>query len=153
MDNLKKYIEENRAAFEESVELSPAPIVAELLKRRRAKIRNLIMGSAAAAILILALFLTIGNRFEKNDYSTKYDFYASYLETIFTLESEIDLKLIYVEESYSEGIRSAINALTFEAVPFVELVPEEISIEDQKRIMALYYGAKIDVLNRIKEKI
>lgn len=145
MDNLEKYIKENREAFD------TAPVPQGSLDRLMAKTRRKavqirlrwILPAAAAAVLLL--FVTgYYNNEEKRHLNRM-------LEGIARSEIEI---MTLVENSCPqdlETVGNTIRSITAEAIPMYSLLPEELSTKERRKILDEYYGAKLQALDRVKE--
>lgn len=147
MDNLEKYIKENREAFD------TAPVPQGSLDRLMAKTRKRtiqirlrwILPAAAAAAALLVLFVTgYYNNEEKRHLNRM-------LEGIARSEIEI---MTLVENSYPhdlEAVGNTIRSITAEAIPMYSLLPDEMAPKERRKILDEYYGAKLEALDRVKE--
>lgn len=146
MDNLEKYIKENREAFD------TAPVPQGSLDRLMAKTRRKAVQirlrwilPAAAAAAVLLLFVTgYYNNEEKRHLNRM-------LEGIARSEIEI---MTLVENSCPqdlETVGNTIRSITAEAIPMYSLLPEELSTKERRKILDEYYGAKLEALDRVKE--
>ena len=147
MDNLEKYIKENREAFD------TAPVPQGSLDRLMAKTRKRtiqirlrwILPAAAAAAALLVLFVTgYYNNEEKRHLNRM-------LEGIARSEIEI---MTLVENSYPhdlEAVGNTIRSITAEAIPMYSLLPDELTPKERRKILDEYYGAKLQALDRVKE--
>ena len=147
MDNLEKYIKENREAFD------TAPVPQGSLDRLMAKTRKRtiqirlrwILPAAAAAAALLVLFVTgYYNNEEKRHLNRM-------LEGIARSEIEI---MTLVENSYPhdlEAVGNTIRSITAEAIPMYSLLPDELTPKERRKILDEYYGAKLQALGRVTE--
>lgn len=146
MDNLEKYIKENREAFD------TAPVPQGSLDRLMAKTRRKAVQirlrwilPAAAAATVLLLFVTgYYNNEEKRHLNRM-------LEGIARSEVEI---MTLVENSYPqnlEAVGNTIRSITAEAIPMYSLLPDELTPKERRKILDEYYGAKLEALDRVKE--
>lgn len=146
MDNLEKYIKENREAFD------TAPVPQGSLDRLMAKTRRRsvrltlrwVLPAVAAAALVV-LFVT---GYHNNDESLHLN---KILEGIARSEVEI---MTLVENSYPqdlEAVGNTIRSITAEAIPMYSLLPDELAPKKRRKILEEYYGAKLQALGRVKE--
>lgn len=144
MDNLEKYIKENREAFD------TAPVPQGSLDRLMAKTRRKAVQIRlrwilpAAAVLVLFFVTGYYNNDEKRHLNRM-------LEGIARSEVEI---MSLVENSYPhdlEAVGNTIRSITAEAIPMYSLLPEELSTKERRKILDEYYGAKLEALDRVKE--
>ena len=147
MDNLEKYIKENREAFD----TAPVPqgsldrLMAKTRKRTiQIRLRWILPAAAAAAVLVLFFVTGYYNNDEKRHLNRM-------LEGIARSEVEI---MSLVENSYPhdlEAVGNTIRSITAEAIPMYSLLPEELSTKERRKILDEYYGAKLEALDRVKE--
>jgi len=146
MDNLEKYIIENREAFD----TAPVPqgsLDRLMAKTRRRPVRHTlrwVLPAVAAAVLVV-LFVT---GYHNNDASRQLN---RMLEGIARSEIEI---MTLVENSCPqdlETVGNTIRSITAEAIPMYSLLPEELSTKERRKILDEYYGAKLEALDRVKE--
>lgn len=146
MDNLEKYIKENREAFD------TAPVPQGSLDRLMAKTRikavqirlRWILPAAAAAAVLLLFVTGYYNNEEKRHLNRM-------LEGIAHSEVEI---MTLVENSYPqdlEAVGNTIRSITAEAIPMYSLLPDELAPKERRKILDEYYGAKLEALDRVKE--
>lgn len=146
MDNLEKYIKENREAFD------TAPVPQGSLDRLMAKTRRKAVQirlrwilPAAAAAAVLLLFVT---GYYNNDESRHLN---KMLEGIARSEVEI-MTLVEISCPQNlEAVGNTIRSITAEAIPMYSLLPEELSTKERRKILDEYYGAKLQALDRVKE--
>lgn len=146
MDNLEKYIKDNREAFD----MVPVPegsldrLMAKTRKRTiQIRLRWILPAAAAAAVLVL--FVTgYYNNDEKRHLNRMLEGMASTEVEIMTL----------VEKSCPhdlDAVENTIRSITSEAIPMYSLLPEELSTKERRKILDEYYGAKLEALDRVKE--
>lgn len=146
MDNLEKYIKENREAFD------TAPVPQGSLDRLMAKTRRKAVQirlrwilPAAAAAAVLLLFVTgYYNNEEKRHLNRMLEGMASTEVEIMTL----------VEKSCPhdlDAVENTIRSITSEAIPMYSLLPDELTPKERRKILDEYYGAKLEALDRVKE--
>lgn len=146
MDNLEKYIKDNREAFD----MVPVPdgsldrLMAKTRKRTiQIRLRWILPAAAAAAVLVL--FVTgYYNNEEKRHLNRMLEGMASTEVEIMTL----------VEKSCPHDldvVENTIRSITSEAIPMYSLLPEELSTKERRKILDEYYGAKLEALDRVKE--
>lgn len=146
MDNLEKYIKENREAFD-TVPVPDGSLDRLMAKTRRkaVQIRLRWILPAAAAAAVLLLFVT---GYHNNDESRQLN---RMLEGIARSEIEI---MTLVENSCPqdlETVGNTIRSITAEAIPMYSLLPEEMAPKERRKILDEYYGAKLEALDRVKE--
>ena len=147
MDNLEKYIKDNREAFD----MVPVPegsldrLMAKTRKRTiQIRLRWILPAAAAAAVLVLFFVTGYYNNDEKRHLNRM-------LEGIARSEIEI---MTLVENSCPqdlETVGNTIRSITAEAIPMYSLLPEELSTKERRKILDEYYGAKLEALDRVKE--
>ncbi|MBQ2918626.1 MAG: hypothetical protein IJE61_05305 [Bacteroidales bacterium] len=146
MDNLEKYIKENREAFD-TVPVPDGSLDRLMAKTRRkaVQIRLRWILPAAAAAAVLLLFVT---GYHNNDESRQLN---RMLEGMASTEVEI---MTLVEKSCPhdlDAVENTIRSITSEAIPMYSLLPEELSTKERRKILDEYYGAKLEALDRVKE--
>lgn len=146
MDNLEKYIKENREAFDTAT--VPQGSLDRLMAKTRRKtvqIRLRWILPAAAAAAVLLLFVTgYYNNEEKRHLNRMLEGMASTEVEIMTL----------VEKSCPhdlDAVENTIRSITSEAIPMYSLLPEELAPKERRKILDEYYGAKLEALDRVKE--
>lgn len=146
MDNLEKYIKDNREAFD----MVPVPdgsldrLMAKTRKRTiQIRLRWILPAAAAAAVLVL--FVTgYYNNEEKRHLNRMLEGMASTEVEIMTL----------VEKSCPhdlDAVENTIRSITSEAIPMYSLLPDELTPKERRKILDEYYGAKLEALDRVKE--
>ena len=146
MDNLEKYIKENREAFD------TAPVPQGSLDRLMAKTRRKTVQirlrwilPAAAAAAVLLLFVTGYYNNEESRHLNKM------LEGIARSEVEI-MTLVEISCPQDlEAVGNTIRSITTEAIPMYSLLPDELTPKERRKILDEYYGAKLQALDRVKE--
>lgn len=146
MDNLEKYIKENREAFD----TAPVPqgsLDRLMAKTRRRPVRHTLrcVLPAVAAAALAVLFVT---GYHNNDECRHLN---RILEGIARSEVEI---MTLVENSYPqdlEAVGNTIRSITAEAIPMYSLLPDELEPKERRKILDEYYGAKLEALDRVKE--
>ena len=146
MDNLEKYIKDNREAFD----MVPVPegsldrLMAKT-RRKAVQIRLRWILPAAAAAAVLLLFVTgYYNNEEKRHLNRMLEGMAS---------SEVEIMTL-VEKSCPhnlDAVENTIRSITSEAIPMYSLLPEELTPKERRKILDEYYGAKLEALDRVKE--
>ncbi len=146
MDNLEKYIKDNREAFDMvSVPEDSLDRLMAKTRRRTIQIRLRWILPAAAAAAVLLLFVTGYYKNEESRHLNKM------LEGIARSEVEI---LTLVEMSCPldlEAVGNTIRSITTEAIPMYSLLPDELTPKERRKILDEYYGAKLQALDRVKE--
>lgn len=146
MNNLEKYITENREAFD----MAPVPDgsldrLMSKARRRTLRIRLRWTLPVAAAAAVLVLFVT---GYYINDESRHLNMM---LEGIALSEVEI---MTLVENSFPhevEAVGNTIRSITSEAIPMYSLLPEELSSKERRKILDEYYGAKLRALDMVRK--
>ena len=146
MDNLEKYIKDNREAFD-TVPVPQGSLDRLMAKSRRRSVRHTLRWAvpAVAAAALLVLFVT---GYYNNDESRHLN---RILEGIARSEVEI---MTLVENSYPqdlEAVGNTIRSITAEAIPMYSLLPDELAPKERRKILDEYYGAKLQALGRVKE--
>ena len=146
MDNLEKYIKDNREAFD-MVPVPEGSLDRLMAKTRKStiqiRLRWILPAAAAAAVLLL--FVT---GYHNNDESRQLN---RMLEGMASTEVEI---MTLVEKSCPhdlDAVENTIRSITSEAIPMYSLLPEELSTKERRKILDEYYGAKLQALGRVKE--
>ena len=146
MDNLEKYIKDNREAFD-MVPVPEGSLDRLMAKTRKStiqiRLRWILPAAAAAAVLLL--FVT---GYHNNDESRQLN---RMLEGMASTEVEI---MTLVEKSCPhdlDAVENTIRSITSEAIPMYSLLPEELSTKERRKILDEYYGAKLEALDRVKE--
>ena len=146
MDNLEKYIKDNREAFD-MVPVPEGSLDRLMAKTRKStiqiRLRWILPAAAAAAVLVL--FVT---GYHNNDECRQLN---RMLEGMASTEVEI---MTLVEKSCPhdlDAVENTIRSITSEAIPMYSLLPEELSTKERRKILDEYYGAKLEALDRVKE--
>lgn len=157
MENLEKYIQDNLEQFNsgempkghqerfleklealQTREQHTAPRPRQLLGRR-----SIFTASAAAAAIIIALFVTLQPSDNKEQYILGIQEVA---QEMYMEEAQL-LQMFTEEEQY---MINSIKSITEEAVPLADQLPDELSPEKRAEILREYYKAKTAELKRIK---
>lgn len=142
MDNLEKYIQDNLGQFNTG-ELPQGHQERFLAKLARSRRRPLRWGWAAAAAVIAAVLATgiqFGNE-RQLEISVEDFAQEMYLE-------EAGLLQMFQEED--QYMINNIKAITEEAIPLAEQLPNELSPEKRAKILREYYKAKTAALKQMK---
>lgn len=146
MDNLEKYIKDNREAFD-TVPVPQGSLDRLMAKSRRRPVRHTLSWAvpAVAAAALLVLFLT---GYYNNDESRHLN---KMLEGIARSEVEI-MTLVEISCPQDlEAVGNTIRSITSEAIPMYSLLPDELTPKERRKILDEYYGAKLQALDRVKE--
>lgn len=142
MDHLEKYIAENRVMFDQA----PVPEGCRerfMRKAKRTPVRKVLRaGVSVAAVSILLV------AFHFNDESRRLN---RMLEDMARHEGEIRA---LVETSFPQdmdAVDNTLRSITSEAIPMVSLLPDEISSKERMRILADYYGTKMQALDKVMQ--
>ncbi len=143
MDNLEKYIKDNREAFD----MVPVPegSLDRLMAKTRKRTIQIRLRRILPAAAVLVLFVT---GYYNNDEKLHLN---RILEGIARSEVEI---MTFVENSYPqdlEAVGNTIRSITAEAIPMYSLLPDELAPKERRKILDEYYGAKLQALGRVKE--
>lgn len=144
MDDLKRYILENRAEFDDV----PVPVGSRerfLVKAARLKNKRMWIWTGAAAIL--AAVFAVSGVYRGND--------TAGLERMMLemTRSEIEIMAL-VETNFPQDVESVGNTLRSimsEAIPLASLLPDEMSDEERINVLKDYYGRKEEALERVKQ--
>lgn len=157
MDNLKNLIEKNKASFTEKLLLEGDEkrffyrldketniIQRTSIARNKAPIWRIISLSAAAVIL---MFFTVSIVF--NLYQTPEDeisqIYSNYIVDMVNISLDI--------ENMDSNQEQNINAITFEARPLMDILPEEMPKQERIRVMNEYYSQKLAGVEKLKRRL
>ena len=146
MDNLEKYIKDNREAFD-TVPVPQGSLDRLMAKSRRRSVRHTLRWAvpAVAAAALLVLFVT---GYYNNDESRHLN---KMLEGIARSEVEI-MTLVEISCPQDlEAVGNTIRSITTEAIPMYSLLPDELTPKERRKILDEYYGAKLQALDRVKE--
>ena len=149
MDNLEKHIQDNLEQFNtgELPQGHQKRFMAKLAQeqkpgRIRPFTRRAIFASAAAAVIV-ALTITGIPAYKEAQLERSVQELA---EELYRQETEI-LKMFSQEEQY---MINNVKAITEEAIPLAEQLPDELSPEKRAQILRDYYKAKTAALKQIK---
>lgn len=146
MDNLEKYIKDNREAFD-TVPVPQGSLDRLMAKSRWRSVRHTLSWAvpAVAAAALLVLFVT---GYYNNDESRHLN---KMLEGIARSEVEI-MTLVEISCPQDlEAVGNTIRSITTEAIPMYSLLPDELTPKERRKILDEYYGAKLQALDRVKE--
>lgn len=146
MDNLEKYIKDNREAFD-TVPVPQGSLDRLMAKSRRRSVRHTLRWAvpAVAAAALLLLFVT---GYYNNDESRHLN---KMLEGIARSEVEIMTLVEIACPQDLEAVGNTIRSITSEAIPMYSLLPDELTPKERRKILDEYYGAKLQALDRVKE--
>lgn len=149
MTELERYIAENREAFDSE----PVPAgsrdrfmagIASEKRERRVRIVSMTfsgIAAACAAVLFLMLEADMSRRIER------------YHTQIAEMANEI-MSIAEKEYPYeTEMISSTIRAITDEAIPLEEQLPDELTIKEKGRILDEYYSQKYSALQSLMAEL
>ncbi len=155
MDNLEKYIKDNREMFD-SGELPEGGRERFLMgleqscraEKHQSRKRFYIFASVAgiAAAVLLVFFIGTG----RNEEGTRPEHYMAILTT---LDMEITNLSKECDERTAAEITRASKSVIHDAIPFEEQLPEDMPEEEKEIIMKGYYEKKVEGLKRIKENL
>ena len=161
MDNLEKFIQDNRARFESGepleghkerfLEMLEIETKSQIVKKSGGiKVRRRLyisLSSAAAVIIAGVIFFSLRSSDETAVYDT---LYAEYMEEVSKYREEIEelSQQIYGERN--------IYDLTFASVsedgpvPFLSQLPDELSPNEKARLLKDYYNQRLRGLKQMK---
>lgn len=157
MENLEKYIQDNLEQFnsgempaghQERFLAKLGELQAQEEKQATARPRRLLTrkslftASAAAASIIIALFVTLQQESEE-----KYIIGIQELAQEMYMEEAQILQMIPKDEHI---MINSVKSITQEAIPLTEQLPDELSPEKRAEILREYYKAKTAGLKKIK---
>src|SRR5574344_163350 len=157
MDNLKMFIDENKEQFSE--ELLPNGDTERFLskmkrgdihfgrvvkKRPVSFIRIVAFPIAAVAVLMLIMNIFVKGLGEEDE--TK-RIYTDYCREVAQISTEI--QMMTNENNISVADRT-IDNITFEAIPFIEQLPPEMTPKQRAKAVKEYYSQKLDGVKRLK---
>ena len=148
MDRLEQYLKDNRSSFD--VELPPsgsrerfmAGLEAGNKERQSIRFRSqwlsLCVSAAAAMAIVLSLSYTGADR--------------AIERSISAMNSQEAKIIALVEEVCPQDmdmVMSSIRSITSEAIPFTDMMPDELPEEERVRIIKDYYGRKTEALQNL----
>jgi len=148
MDNLKKFIDENRGGFES--ELLPGGHKIRF-GRRLSSLRNrrymMYISGAAASIIVLVMIPLAAITGGRADTTTA--LVKKYEKMIDLKVAELHQRASTLDPHNKDVIMSIIDQLTYEAIPFSEQIPAGLNSEEKGTIFDHYYSAKLDGFDTI----
>lgn len=146
MDDLKRYILENRAEFDDE----PVPVGSRerfMVKAARAKNRRVWIWTGPAAAAILAVVFAVSGVYRGRG--------AASLERLMLemTRSEIEIMAL-VETNFPqdvEAVGNTLRSITAEAIPLTSLLPDEMPDVERMEVLKEYYGRKAEALERVKQ--
>lgn len=148
MDRLEQYIKDNRSSFD--IELPPSGSRERFMARLEAenkerKVMRFLpvwvsaFGSAAAVMaIVLGLSYTGADRAIERSISA-----------MNSQEARVVALVEAVCPQDMDMVMNSIRSITSEAIPFTELLPDELSEEERVRIIKEYYGRKTEALQNL----
>lgn len=144
MDKLEEITKEFKSEFEE-INLPEGDQKRFLSKLYKSRIRTWQMiAMPIAAILLLFIGITGFVNYSSPQRQIS-RVYANYCKEVVSLSNEM-----LILTSDQENISATIENITFEAVPFVQQLPEEMSQRDKIKAMKTFYTQKLDGIRRLK---
>lgn len=145
MDDLKRYILENRAGFDDE----PLPVGSRerfMVKVARAEKRRVWIWAGPAAAAVLAVVSAVSGMYRDMD--------AGSLERLMLemTRSEIEIMAL-VETNFPqdvEAVGNTLRSITAEAIPLASLLPDEMPDVERMEVLKEYYGRKAEALERVK---
>lgn len=151
MDRLEQYIKDNRGSFD--MELPPAGSRERFMARLDAgqddrkvltfrRIRLPFMLSAAAVAAVAALVITLALPGADREIQRT-------MQAMNSKEAEV---IALVEDTCPQEMTAVLNSIrsiTAEAIPFTDLLPDELPEKERVRIIKEYYGRKTEALQSL----
>lgn len=149
MDRLKQYIKENIDSFDTELppEGSRERFMAALEgKGQTVKVRKFpwtwaLLATSAAAVLVAVV---TGLSFSGVDKEIE--------RSILAMNNKEAEVIMFIEERLPherESLMNSIRSITAEAIPFTELLPEELPAAERARLIKEYYGRKTEALDEL----
>lgn len=157
MDNLKDFIEVNKSSFsQDSLPEGDVRRFSEKLgqrrisfhspvKRRSVSLFRVIAFPVAAAVALMLVVNIFVRNMSSEEETTR--IYTEYCREVAQISSEIQVMMS------GDDIRMAdrtIDNITFEAIPFIEQLPSEMSKKEKVKAVKEYYSQKLDGVRRFK---
>jgi len=145
MDDLRQFIEENRSDFElESLpgghKMRFERKISSFGRRRR---MYYVVGAAAAIILaVMVPIISVIDGDKQSDNITAMVF--EYERIIGVRATELYQKAVQLDSQNQYIVINTVDQLLYEAIPFVEQIPDELSSMEKEQIFRDYYTAKLD---------
>ena len=148
MDRLEQYIKDNRSSFD--TELPPsgsrerfmARLEDEKASRKVWPFRPVWLSAAVSAAGLVAAVITLSYSGVDRD-----------IERCVLAMSDQEARVIALVEEVCpqemDVVMSSIRSITFEAIPFTDLLPDELPDKDRVRVIKDYYGRKIEALQEL----
>ena len=145
MDRLEQYIKENRSSFD--MELPPsgsrerfmAKLEAEKPGRKVVNFRSVWLSVAVSAAAVVVAVIALSYSGVDRDIE----------KSILAMSRQEAQVIALVEEVCPQEmdiVMNSIRAITFEAIPFTDQLPDELPEKERVRIIRDYYGRKIEAL-------
>ena len=146
MDDLKRYILENRAGFDDEPvpEGSRGRFMAKAVRTER---RRVWIWAGPAAAAVVAVVFAVSGIYRGKD--------AGSLEKLMQemARSEIEIMAL-VETNFpqdAEAVGNTLRSITAEAIPLASLLPDEMPDEERMNVLKDYYGRKAEALDRVRQ--
>ena len=145
MDRLEQYIKENISSFD--MELPPsgsrerfmAKLEAEKPGRKVVSFRPVWLSAAVSAAAVVVAVIALSYSDVDRDIE----------KSILAMSSQEAQVIALVEEVCPQEmdiVMNSIRAITFEAIPFTDQLPDELPEKERVRIIKDYYGRKTEAL-------
>ena len=145
MDRLEQYIKENRSSFD--MELPPsgsrerfmAKLEAEKPGRKLVNFRPVWLSAAVSAAAVVVAVIALSYSGVDRDIE----------KSILAMSRQEAQVIALVEEVCPQEmdiVMNSIRAITFEAIPFTDQLPDELPEKERVRIIKDYYGSKTEAL-------
>lgn len=148
MDRLEQYIKDNRSSFD--VELPPsgsrerfmARLEAENNERKVVRFRPVWLSAAVSAAAVVAVVL--GLSYTEADRTIK-----RCISEMNSQEAHVIALVDNVCPQDMDIVMNSIRSITSEAIPFTDLLPDELPEEERLGIIKDYYGRKTEALQKL----
>jgi hypothetical protein len=161
MDDIEKYIKENKSMFDEK--LLPDGDQERFFerfekdKKRRSKMIFWFTACSAAAsvLLILGLFISYNSIYNQTDEIELiyYDYNTQVNALKIEIDQQADKSSIFSSQDEKERLYQSIDNIAYDAIPLTELLPKEMDKNEKITILTEYYTRKIDGIKLLQQEI
>ena len=145
MDNLRQFIDESRSDFETESLPSGHKMRFERKVSSAGRRRRVYYIAGAAAAIILAVMIPMASIMDSDKQSDDISAMVFEYERIIGLRAtELYQKAVHLDSRNQDIIINTVDQLLFEAIPFTEQIPAELSREEKEQIFRDYYTAKLN---------
>ncbi len=151
MDKLQNFININRDILEgENIPFGDEDrFLKKFQKNSRIKLYSFL--SIAASIVLFAGVTTM-LMFQSPEYQLK-NILKQYYKEVAMLTIEIENASSSMDKTSSLMIEQTIDNITFEAIPILSQLPDELNEKEKVKIVKEYYSQRLDGLRRLKTQI